>query len=62
MRSVIRRGMSSGELRGDLDIDATVAMLTGPMVAQSMLMTNPSVDLVKLPEQIVDTMLPGLRA
>jgi AcrR family transcriptional regulator len=61
MRSVLRRGISTGELRADIDIDATVAMLTGPMVAQTMLMSYPSVDLAKLPEQIVDTMLPGLR-
>jgi AcrR family transcriptional regulator len=62
VRDVLRRGIADGELRADIDIDATVAMLTGPMVAQSMLSTYPSVDLTKLPEQIVDTMLPGLRA
>jgi AcrR family transcriptional regulator len=62
MRDVLRRGISTGELRADIDLNATVAMLTGPMMAQSMLMSHPSVDLAKLPEQIVDTMLPGLRA
>jgi AcrR family transcriptional regulator len=62
MRTVIRRGISTGELRAGLDIDATVAILTGPMIAQSMLTSYPAVDLATLPEQIVDTMLPGLRA
>jgi AcrR family transcriptional regulator len=61
MRDVLRRGIAIGELRADLDLNATVAMLTGPLVAQSMLTSYPSVDLSKLPEQIVDTMLPGLR-
>jgi AcrR family transcriptional regulator len=62
MRDVLRRGMERGELRAGLDVNATVAMLTGPIVAQSMLSPFPVVDLTKLPEQIVDTMLPGLLA
>jgi AcrR family transcriptional regulator len=62
MRSVIRRYMSSGELRGNLDVDATAAMLTGPIIAQTMLVNNPAVDIEKLPDQIVDTLLPGLIA
>ena len=62
MRSVLRRGVQSGELRADLDIDMTCAIMVGPMVSQSVLNWQPGVDITKLPEQIVDTLFPGMQA
>jgi AcrR family transcriptional regulator len=62
MRDVLQRGIDSGELRADLDIDSTMAMMVGPMISQSVLNWHPGLDMVKLPEQIVDSLLPGLRA
>ncbi len=62
MRSVLRRGVDSGELRSDLDIDMMCAIMVGPMVSQSVLNWQPGVDLTKLPEQIVNTLFPGMQA
>ncbi len=62
MRSVLRTWIEAGVLRPDIDIDATCAMFTGPIISQTMLSSNPNVDVAKLPEQIVDTLLPGLLA
>lgn len=62
MRSVLRGGMESGQLRADLDLEMTCAMLVGPMVSQSVLNWHPGVDITKMPEQIVDAILPGLMA
>jgi AcrR family transcriptional regulator len=60
MRNVLRTWIAAGVLRPDIDIDASCAMMTGPIIAQTMLTSNPNVDVAKLPEQIVDTILPGL--
>jgi AcrR family transcriptional regulator len=60
MRDVLRRGMASGELRADLDIEVTMAMLVGPLVAQSMLGWNPQLDREKLPTQLVDAIWPAI--
>lgn len=62
MRTVLRRGIASGELRADLDIEVVMAMLVGPMIAQSIVMWNPELDREKLPEQLVDTLWPALIA
>jgi hypothetical protein len=34
MRSVIRRGMASGELRADIDVEIAVLALTGTVLAK----------------------------
>lgn len=62
MRAVLRRAVTAGQLRADLDIEMTCAMLVGPMVAQSVLNWYPEIDITKLPEFIVDTILPGIVA
>jgi len=62
MREVLRRGVASGELRADLDIDVTAALLNAPMVVQAVLNWNPDLDTSKLPEQIVDALLPSMLA
>jgi AcrR family transcriptional regulator len=61
MREVLRRGVHSGELRADLDIEVALAMLTGPILMQRMLRWHPELDNKLLPEQIVDGVLEGLR-
>src|SRR5215470_765726 len=62
VREVLRGGMSSGELRPDLDVEVTVALLLSPMIVQTVLKLQPDLDITKLPDQIVDALLPGMRA
>ncbi|GAA4570803.1 TetR/AcrR family transcriptional regulator [Micromonospora coerulea] len=62
MREVLQRGVASGELRADLDIELTMALLTGPMLIQRMLRWHPELDGRVLPERVVDTVLEGVRA
>ena len=62
MRDVLRRGVASGELRADLDIELAMALLSGPMVVQRVLRWHPEMDDRILPERIVDGVLEGLRA
>ena len=62
MREVLRRGVAEGELRADLDIEVAAALLNAPMMVQNMLNWNPALDTEKLPEQILDALLPGMMA
>ncbi|MEV4710972.1 TetR/AcrR family transcriptional regulator [Micromonospora sp. NPDC049374] len=62
MREVLRRGVREGELRTDIDIEVTMAMLTGPMLIQRVLNWNPDLDEATLPEKVVDGLLAGIRA
>ncbi|MFI7491181.1 TetR/AcrR family transcriptional regulator [Micromonospora echinaurantiaca] len=62
MREVLRRGIRTGELRADLDIEVTMAMLTGPMLIQRVLRWSPDLDDAGLPERVVDSVLEGIRA
>ncbi|MEO3777002.1 TetR/AcrR family transcriptional regulator [Micromonospora sp. B11E3] len=62
MREVLRRGVRSGELRADLDVEVAMALLTGPMLIQRLLRWHPDLDEVPLPERIVDGVLEGIRA
>ena len=62
MREVLRRGVDSGELRADLDIELAMALLTGPMLLQRVLRWHPELDDRVLPERVVDSVLEGLRA
>ncbi len=59
-REVLRRGVETGELRADLDIELAMVMLTGPMVMQKVLKWHPDLDETDLPERVVDTLLAGL--
>ncbi|NES13433.1 MULTISPECIES: TetR/AcrR family transcriptional regulator [Micromonospora] len=61
MRQVLQRGMRSGELRPDVDIELAMALLSGPMLMQRMLRWQPDLDDRLLPERIVDAVLDGLR-
>jgi AcrR family transcriptional regulator len=60
-RDVLRRGIATGELDPDLDIELTLALLTGPMTLQSTLSWHPRLDPDGLPERVVDTVLKGIR-
>ena len=62
MREVLHRGVRDGELRADLDVEVTMAMLTGPMLIQRVLRWHPELDETTLPEKIVDGVLAGIRA
>ncbi|MET8911577.1 TetR/AcrR family transcriptional regulator [Micromonospora sp. NPDC004551] len=62
MREVLRRGVDSGELRADLDIELAMALLSGPMLLQRVLRWHPELDDRILPERVVDSVLEGLRA
>jgi hypothetical protein len=62
MREVLRRGIDEGLLRPDIDVEVTMALLTGPMLIQRVLQWNPELDDRKLPEQVVDAVLDGIRA
>jgi AcrR family transcriptional regulator len=62
MRAVLRRGIESGELRADIDIELTLAMLTGPVLMQKLLRWHPNLGERDLPGRVVDALLSGLSA
>ncbi|BCB88999.1 TetR/AcrR family transcriptional regulator [Phytohabitans suffuscus] len=59
-REVLRRGVRTGELRPDIDVELVALMLTGPVLMQKILNWSPDVDDRNLPERVVDTLLAGL--
>ncbi len=62
MREVLRRGIAEGVLRADIDVEVTMALLTGPMLIQRVLQWNPDLDEQSLPERVVDAVLEGIQA
>lgn len=62
MREVLRRGVQTGELRDDFDIEVAIAMLAGPVLMQKLMSWNPKIDEKTLPEKVVDGVLRGLTA
>ena len=57
---ILRRGQAAGELRADLDIELLNDMFVGPMLFRTLM--RPDAELPDgLSEQIVDTLLEGLR-
>lgn len=61
-REVLRRGVETGELRPDIDIELAMLMLTGPVLMQKILRWSAEVDEQDLPERVVDAVLAGLSA
>ena len=61
-RQVLRRGIASGELRADLDVEMTVLMLSAPGVMQSMRHWGPDVPDEGFAESLVDALLRGAAA
>ncbi|MBB2944338.1 AcrR family transcriptional regulator [Actinoplanes lutulentus] len=62
MREVLRRGIATGELRADLDVELTQLMLSGPSMVQSMLRLQDLVPDENFAEKIVDAVLRGASA
>lgn len=62
MRAVLQRGIASGELRADLDIDLVMTMLTGPVLAETVLGRRSGIDLAELPQRLVDGIWPAIAA
>ena len=62
MRQVLRRGIASGELRADLDLEVVMAMLVSPMVVLSVGNLNPALDRETLPQRLVDAVWPAIVA
>ena len=60
IRTVLRRGIASGELRPDLDIDAALFMLIGAVVARRGHEQHPVPP--EYAERVVDELLRGLAA
>jgi AcrR family transcriptional regulator len=61
MREVLRRGVRSGELRADLDVELTLTLLSSPVLVQG-LGWNPHLDPTDLAARVVDTVLGGIAA
>ena len=59
MRQVLRRGIATGELRADLDVELTLLMLSGPAIAQMTFRWNPNVPADGFAEALVDAVLRG---
>jgi AcrR family transcriptional regulator len=60
-RAVLRRGIATGVLRPDTDVELTVALLAGPMMT-TLLGSSPRLDSEQLAERVVDTVLRGIAA
>jgi AcrR family transcriptional regulator len=61
-RQVLRRGIASGELRADLDVERTVAMLTGPVLLLTRLYLPPTPVTAEFSTAVVDDLLRGMGA
>lgn len=59
LRDAIAHGMESGELRADLNVDATMAVLVGPMLYLSSWRNRESVKGVTV-DEVVDLVMTGL--
>jgi len=62
IRDVLRRGVRTGELRADLDVELALNLLSGPVLLQSMLSWNPALDSTDLAARVVDAVLTGIAA
>jgi AcrR family transcriptional regulator len=58
-RRVLRRGVATGELRPDIDLETTVLLLASPMILQRTVRWNPANDGPDLAERVVDAVLAG---
>ncbi|MDY7086606.1 MAG: TetR/AcrR family transcriptional regulator [Actinomycetota bacterium] len=62
MRAVLRRGIETGELRADLDVELTLLMLTGPSMMHGLFHWEPRVPTEGFVEKLVDGVLRGAAA
>lgn len=58
-RQVLHRGIASGELRADLDVELALVLLAAPMLLQRTMRWNPAADSPDLAERVVDAVLTG---
>ncbi|MBA2948711.1 TetR/AcrR family transcriptional regulator [Streptomyces himalayensis] len=58
---VLRRGVENGEIRDDVDLELVNDLFTGPMLVRSVMRPDDAELEAGLPEQIVDSVLRGLR-
>lgn len=62
VREVLRRGLASGELRADLDIEVALAALMAPMILHRMMIGSPGFRGEDVAEELVDLVLKGALA
>ena len=60
MREVLHRGVRTGELRPDLDVELALTLLSGPVLVQLLLRWNPAVEPADLAPRVVDAVLTGI--
>ncbi|MCW2882806.1 MAG: transcriptional regulator, TetR family [Sphaerisporangium sp.] len=60
LRAVVQRGVDSGELRADVDVEVAMAALTGAMIFFTKWRENDDELPADLPERIADQILAGL--
>jgi AcrR family transcriptional regulator len=62
LAAVLRRGIATGELRADLDLDAVMTLLASPVLAQLTVNLHPGLDQETLPDRLVDALWPAVTA
>jgi AcrR family transcriptional regulator len=60
VRDVLRRGVQTGELRADLDVELALNLLYGPVLLQTLMRWNPAVSSKNLAARVVDAVLAGI--
>lgn len=61
-RAVIRRGIATGELRPDLDVELVVAMISGPLTMTMLGSAPAGLDTDTLAEHLIDALFRGIAA
>jgi len=59
-RDILRRGIETGELRADLDIELTTLMITGPVLLQRWFGWKPKVNEDTMAEDVIDALMAGM--
>ncbi|MGH8794640.1 MAG: TetR/AcrR family transcriptional regulator [Stackebrandtia sp.] len=62
VRQVLRRGIASGELRADIDVELVNAMVVAPILVVTVYGMYSTVGRNKLAERVLDTLLDGIAA
>ncbi|MGH8877754.1 MAG: TetR/AcrR family transcriptional regulator [Stackebrandtia sp.] len=60
INAIFRRGVTTGELRGDIDVETIGAMFTAPLMMMALYGNFPNVERHGLSERVVDTLLHGI--
>lgn len=61
-RAVVRRGIDSGEVRPDIDVELVVALISGPLTMMLLGSAPPRLDYDGLAEHLIDTIFDGIAA